>query len=331
MKRTSLSSIFLFSIWLGGCAPAAKPVTINFKLISVSESVKSASISGPRVEQSRLQLSGSVGGRGARLLEEKEGVALWNQARETLAENREKSLNRLRSDLERKYMGESRANAIAAEEANREADNLAWQEVLDQVEELMSRYAGEKTELSADLAGRIGFPDKGQSVPRRRQEEVYAEMRAEKVKELREQLGELDARFEAELSAILLSYQRERQQRIVELLELDYAGDQAAIARAEQEALEAIRAVMGQVDAAIPELQKRLEPLNATIVQGESAEAVRPRFETQEWTVGLSEQELREYAIVFVKSRGYEISTSSKAVDVTEEFREWLQKNAVTR
>lgn len=331
MKRTSLSSIFLLTIWFGGCAPAAKPVVIHYDQIIVGEVEKSAVISAPGAAQRSLSLTGSVGGRAARLLEEKEGADLWKEARATLAENRERSLVRLRNDLERKYLGESRAKAIEAERASEGEDNAAWKGVLSEVEALMERYAGEKTELSADLAGRIGFPDKGQALPRRRQEEVYAEMRAEKVEELRKQLGEIDAQFEAELNQILMAYQKRRQDRILELLEIDYAGDQAALARAEQEAQDAIRKVIGLVDAAIPQLQKRLEALNAKTVQGKSAEAVRPRFETEKWTEGLSQQELEKYANVFMKSRGYELDKSSKAVDVTEEFKEWLKKNAVSR
>jgi|GEM_PF-4884825 len=331
MKLSKFACILAVVISFGGCEPAPKRVSVDLSRLVVNSETKEQAIFGPRSSLKNLTLTGSVGGRSARLLEEREGAELWEEAKATLVANRAKSLERLKRDLERKYIGESRAKAIEAERLNELADELAWGSVLEQTREVMERYAGSKTELSADLAGRIGFPDEGQPVPRRAREEVFLERRRAKVAELRKAIADLDAQFKVELSAILNDYERDRNERLLDLMELDYAGDLEAIARAESEADEAIRLVIGQINSAIPQLQKRLEALEAVTLKGESARSVEPNFGVERWRVGLSQEELVKYVNVFVKSRGYKLESNGKGEDVTVEFNQWLKKNAVTR
>jgi exonuclease VII large subunit len=331
MKLSKVACLLTLAIGFGGCEPAPKRVSVDLSQIVVGQKVSEQPIAGPRSSLKSLSLVGNVGGRSARLLEEREGVELWEEAKATLVENRARSLERLKSDLERKYIGESRAKAIEAERLNELADDFAWGSVLDQTEQLMERYAGRKTELNAELASRIGFPDEGQAVPRRAREEVFLEQRRARVAELRKEIAELDAQFKAELTIILADYEQERNERLLKLMDLDYAGDLEAIARAGKEADEAIRLVIGQVNSAIPQLQKRLETLNAVTLKGESAQSVEPNFETEQWQVGLRQQELQLYVNVFVKSRGYELVGDGRGEDVTVEFNKWLKKNAVIR
>ncbi len=331
MKPSKLACILALAIGFGGCAPAPKRVSVDLTKLIVGAKTVEQPIYGPRGSLKNLSLSGEVGGRSVRFLEEKEGAELWEEAKATLIENRARSLERLKRDLERKYIGEARAKAIEAERLNELADDLAWGSVLEQTKFLMEKYAGRKTELNAELAGRIGFPDEGQPVPRRAREEVFLEQRRAKVAALRKEIAELDAQFKAELTAILLDYEKYRNERLLSLMELDYAGDLAAIARAEAEADEAIRSVIGQVNSAIPRLQKRLEALNSVSLKGDSARAVEPNFGVERWQVGLSQQELQKYVNVFVKSRGYKLESNGRGEDVTVEFNQWLKKNAVTR
>lgn len=326
--RNSLGLVVIFGF--GGCAPAPKPVRLDLDLFDTGVVAQSVQLSANRVSV-RQDLRATLPGRASRLLEEREGLALWEKAKLTLAENRAKSLERLRADLERKYLGESRAEAIAKEREARIRNDEDWAATLERVRLLMEQYAGEKTELSADLAGIIGFPDRGQKVQKRSGADVYFELREKKVADLRKRLSEIEDVFQKEVGVVLAEYRSRVVGRAAELADLDLAGDLAAIGRAEAEANAAIRAVIGQVDATIPQLLKRLDALPSESIAGKRPEEVSPMREQVQWEEGLSREDLEKYAMVFLKSRGYERTERANAVDVTEEFGEWLNRTLATR
>ncbi len=326
--RNPLGLLIIFGF--GGCAPAPKLVRLDLELFDTGVVAQSVQLSASVVSV-RQDLRATLPGRASRLLEEREGLALWEKAKLTLAENRAKSLERLRADLERKYLGESRAEAIAKEREAKIRNDAEWATTLERVRVLMEQFAGEKTELSADLAGIIGFPDRGQKVQKRSGADVYFEMREKKVADLRKRLSEIDVEFQKKVGDVLADYRSGVVRRAAELAELDLAGDLAAIGRAEAEANAAIRSVIGQVDATIPQLLKRLDALPAESISGKRPVEVNPVREEAQWEEGLSREELEKYAMVFLKSRGYELSESANAVDVTKEFGEWLNQTLATR
>ncbi|MFM9872040.1 MAG: hypothetical protein ACKVQS_01090 [Fimbriimonadaceae bacterium] len=331
MQPIRIVLILVSALWFGGCAPAPKRVFVDLSLIPADSKTVVVSLSSPGAGSRRLSLKGQLGGRPARLLEEQAGLALWEEAKRTLNNNRERSFERLKRDLERKYIGESRAKALDAERANELLDEADWRLVLDQSQEIMERYAGKKTALDAELAGLIGFPDKGQPVPRHPREEVFIEQRKAKATRLRKDINEVDSAFKAELGVLLAQYEKGRSDRIMSLIERDYAGDLEAIALAKKESERAIQQVIGQVNYAIPQLRRQLGVLAPVTMNGESAAAVEPRFAPEGYRLGLSKQELEKYVNVFVKSRGYALGKVRDSENVTEEFAKWLKKNAVTR
>lgn len=323
--------ILVSALWFGGCAPAPKRVFVDVSRLTVSEKSTEISLTVPININKDLPISGQLIGRAPRLLQEQAGLELWDQARATLSENRQRSFDRLKRDLERKYIGESRAKAIEAQRASELLDEADWSLVLEQTRDLMERYAGQKTELNAELAGLIGFPDEGQPPQRRVREEVFVQQRRDKVARLREEVAEIEARFKTELRSILNSYEKARHDRILQMIESDYAGDLQAIARANQEAEKAIQQVVGQVNSSVPQLRVQLAELSTARVSGKSAQSVYPRFGPETVDMGLSRADLEKYVNVFIKSRGYRLEKSKNSEDVTEEFKSWLKKNAVIR
>lgn len=331
MSRTKTSGLILIIGLVGGCAPAPKPVRINFAQFSGAVEQQSATIITPQSPNRGDKLSATVEPRPPRLLQENAGATLWAEALQTLRANRERSRERLMRDLERKYRGEERAKVIAAEERSHAEDDQAWQETLAEARRLIDSYAAQKASLSIDLASRVGFPDRGQPVAVPRSEEVYKKWREDKVAGLREQVKAVDEAFEVELSRVLDTYEASAAQRRATVIDLDYAADRTALAKAEAETERAIREVMGQVDAAVPELAKQLQALSKRSVSGKAIQIIQPGFPGQIWTEGLAQADVKKYAKVFLESRGYRLVSDARAPDATEEFRQWLNRNAVTR
>lgn len=329
MKPLKLFGLFVI-LGFVGCEPAAKPVRLDLSAVDAVVESRSVVLEG---QDSSIQqdLSGLLVGRAARFLEEKEGQALWDGAQATLAENRRVSLLRLRSDLERRYQGELRALSIVDEREALIRNDELWRLTLDRIRELMNTYAGRKTELSAELASMVGWPEKGQSLPRRTRNDLYYSMREKRVEELRNELRAIQEKFETEMGDLLFAYRDDVSRRAEDLEDLAILRDRAAVARAEEEASRAIREVMGQIDATIPQLVKQLIALPDIRAAAKQAETVSVPDERVSWSEGLSDDELQKYVIVFLKSRGYALSTKSEAADVTEEFKEWLERSLATR
>jgi len=266
-----------------------------------------------------------------RLLQEQEGIDLWEDAKQTLTENRNRSLSRLQEDLERRYLGDERSAAIEAEAKDRVRDDADWEQTMAQFRLVLERYADEKAPLLAELAGFIGFPDQDKKLPRRTGEEAFRKFREKQVADLKAKIKVLDQAFEVESKEILIAYEGRKLDRLNARLDRDLAGDQAAIARAEEDATKFVRGVIGSVNDAIPDLAKRLEALPAKTVNAQTAKPLQPDWGNPTQIVGMDKKELSEYANVFVKSRGWKLDEGSRGQDVTKEFLEWLEKNAPGR
>lgn len=328
MKRSSFA---LICIWLAGCVPPPPVVHIDWS--QVPENKVEFAISTPPRTSSVLpnSLQGSVGAKPMRLLEEKEGIELWEKAKETLRVNRANSLTQLYEDLERRYLGDARAKAIEAEALDTERDDADWEATLAQFKAMLEAYADQKGPRAAELAGFIGFPDRNQRTPRRSGEEAFRKFREKQVADLREAIKELDANFEAQAKGVLVAYESRKRARIIAQYERDLAGDRAAIAQAEIDAEKFIRSVIGSVNDAIPDLAKRLEALPGKEVNAQTAKPMQPDWGSPKHSIGMDKKELAEYANVFVKSRGWKLDGGTRGKDVTEEFLEWLEKNAPGR
>lgn len=318
-------------IAFGGCAPAPKQVWIDLAQFKPDAQERSARVDGPQIPTKQGGLAASMQSRPVRHLQESEGAALWAEALETLRANRERSRERLQRDLERKYLGEERAKVIEAEKQAELEDDANWQATLAKARSLVEDYAARRADFAVDLATRIGFPDNGQAPPPARSEAIYREWREQKIATIRGEIQTLDDEFQAKLGEVLGAYESGVRDRRARLKELDYAADQAGVARAAEDADKAIREVMGQVDAAVPELSRELAALPAKNLTGKGPAALKPGFATAVWQKGLTQKEIEKYAKVFLDSKGYRMVKDRRAHDATEEFREWLNRNAVTR
>ncbi|MBX3113714.1 MAG: hypothetical protein KF836_04035 [Fimbriimonadaceae bacterium] len=325
------SSFALVCLWLAGCVPPPPVVHIDWSQVSTQQALQVVPQPPPISSSVPNSLQGSVGAKSVRLLQEKEGIELWEDAKQTLTENRNRSLERLREDLERRYLGDERSAAIEAEAKDRVLDDADWEQTMAQFRAVLERYADQKAPLLAELAGFIGFPDQDKKLPRRTGEEVYRKFREKQVADLKAQIKALDEAFEQESKGILVAYEQRKRDRLEVRLERDLAGDQAAIARAEADAAKFVRGVIGSVNSAIPDLAKRLEALPAKTVTAQSAKPLQPDWGNPSQIVGMGEKELSEYANVFVKSRGWKLDEGTRGKDVTKEFLEWLEKNAPGR
>lgn len=331
MNLTKGFGLVLILSAFGGCAPAPKQVWIDLAQFQPDAQEQSARVNGPQVPNKQGGWVASMQSRPVRHLQESAGAALWAEALETLRANRERSRERLQRDLERKYLGEERARVIEAEQQAKLEDDADWQVTLAKARSLVEDYAGRRSDFAVDLAARIGFPDNGQAPPPARNEAIYREWREQKVAALRREIQTLDDEFQAQLGEVLAAYESGVRDRRARLKELDYAADQAGVARAAEDADKAIREVMGQVDAAVPELSRELAALPAKSLTRKGATALQPGFATAAWQTGLTQKEIEKYVKVFLDSKGYRMVNNRRAHDATEEFREWLNHNAVTR
>lgn len=326
-RPSSALALLALMIGLGGCLPQPPVVSIDWSRVPQTQTPVAVDLPGPMRSELPGAFQTHVGGKSARILREREGESLWEHARQTLAENRRRSFEQLQSDLERRYIGEARSRAITLREENREIDDADWRSTLDAFRAELEQFADQKGPLAAELAGYIGFPDRGQRVPRRRNEEMYVEYRRDKVAELRKLIASLDAEFSKEATAMIADYQVRAEQRIAELNGINLAGDAAAKSRAERDAREAVQKLIGAFDDSLPELAQDLPPLSAESVQAPTAKVVRPEWAREAYSKGVPRARLQEYANVFVRSRGWRFAQGSAGRDVTEEFIEWLKTN----
>jgi hypothetical protein len=276
-------------------------------------------------------LNATLPGRAERLLTEKRAAELWSEAQKALVANRQKSLDRLRADLERKYLGQARDKAIDVERSFRVVDDQEWEEVLRRTRTILDRYVAQRSKVVPNLSARIGFPDSGAALPRRRREDFYYDTRKKIVDDLRAEDALLSAQIESEIARVMKGYEVNRIDREKRIADLDLAAEREALARAESEAQVAVRGMMGQVNASLPSLEQRLMALNAAQYKGVLPLVRQPNLPTQTVTQGLDQEMARKYAIVFSKARGWLLTDSPAARDATEEFLVWLEKNAATR
>ncbi len=327
LTRRSSALGVLVVIFAGGCQPAPPVVTIDWSRVPQTQTAALIDLPRPLNSPVPRVMQAQVGAKSGRVLQEKEGESLWEHARQTLAENRQRSFEQLRQDLERRYIGELRSRAIELREELGEIDDRDWRDTLDRFRIELEEYAEEKGPLAAELAGYIGFPDRGQRVPRRRNEEMYVDYRREKVENLRQLIADMDAEFSAEATAIIVDYQMRARDRIAELEQINLAGDAAARSRAQIDARAAVDKLIGAFDDSLPELAKQLPSLPAESVVAPSASVVRPDWAPETYGRGVPRDRLREYANVFIKSRGWRMAEGPGGRDVTEEFLLWLKTN----
>lgn len=328
-RSIRLASAFALGavLYLGGCRlPATPQVSIDWSKIPDESQSVSVDLPSPLVSQVPSNLQTRLESKPRRMIREKEGEELWRRARATLAENRRRSLKQLREDLERRYLGDARSRIIALQEQNRDLDDQDWEQTLEKFRAQFEEYANAKAPLAVELAGFIGFPDRGQSVPRRRTEDFYREYRRAQVQELREAIDSLDKQFTATASQILAAYSERSANRSVDLQESAQRSDAEARARAERDAQAAVQKVIGAFDESLPELAKNLEPLPAEQVESSMVRPLRPQWDPARYQQGVPRSKVKEYANVFVKSRGWNLVPSGGR-DVTEEFLTWLKTN----
>ncbi|MBL8087366.1 MAG: hypothetical protein JNM85_04750 [Chthonomonas sp.] len=316
----------LLGVVLAGCAsPALRPVTVDLSRVNIpARTVATTEVSLTTAALGPAETAAISALPAANLGESPlDSGVNWSARMEA---NRERTIKRLRSSLEKQYLREVTDDEEARASESRPSVDALISEGYDQIDRRFVATSDEMGRLRTKLANRIGHPDRGAMTPILWRPWMMGG--SQHVVPIREEIDRMDARFDRDVAAILRDIDVGVDAWIVSnrvrtaLLE-DQALQRAwseAKARANRDLFDP--SANATVD--VPKFAPGIGGAQITTMPLGSVKVPAPSRKSQRLPAAPSKALLEEVQI-WAKLRGYRIVTSTGrgARDATDEFLNW--------